>query len=193
MKHFRSILFTLFLTGIMAAAAYAQANSIKQISFSFNRYEAYTSSVRILGDNIDVTGQYRGSSAPVICAPCIPNTLIRFGPAFHDNGIVSASGTIDGIFYPTLVINHNLTYQSSEFRIPRTWSKTVRISKPVTLTGNFGVWLNAADIGIADRAVYLHNNMNFAGEANLLLRWQMQGSNRFYSDKYLTFNFVYVD
>jgi hypothetical protein len=193
MKLLRPISFTLFLLCSLALAVNAQANSIKQMSFSFDRYAAYSSSVRILGDNIDVTAQFRSDSAPFVCAPCTPNTLIRFGPVLADDGIVSASGTIAGTFYPTLFISHNLQYQSSEVRIPRSWLKTVRLSTPVTLTGNLGVWLNQADIGIAERAVYLHNNMNFAGEANLLLRWRIENSNRFYTDKYLTFNFVYVD
>jgi hypothetical protein len=194
MKLLRSIFFTFFLTVMLAAAGFAQANSLKQISFVFDRYSGYNSNVRLIGDNIAVTAQFRSSTAPMVCSPCTPNTALQFGPAFDDSGIIFASGTIDGIFYPNLYVLHSLHYTGGQTsRIPRSWMKTVRLSAPVTLTGNVGIWTRPEDVGITAAAVYLHNNINFMGEANLSLRWSMNSGSRLFTDKYLALTFTYAE
>lgn len=189
MKLISSILLTFFL----AAASFAQANSLKQISFVFDRYNGYASSVKLAGDNIDVSAQFRSSTSPVACQPCTANTVLRFGPALDDSGIIGASGTIDGVFYPNLYVLHSLHYSGQDTPLPKLWAKTVRVSAPLTLTGNIGVWRTPDEVGSNSVALYLHNNLNFAGMANLLLRKTLDWPSRQYHDKYLSLTFSYVE
>ena len=192
MQLWKSIAFTIFLASAFCAAAHAQANSLKQISFVFDRYNGYSSNVSLRGDNIDVTAQFRSATAPVACAPCTPSSQIGFGPVLDDSGIVAASGTIDGIFYPTLYIRHSLNYSATaNTRIPKFWTKTVRVTAPLSLSGNIGVWRTQEEVGNNSLALYQHNGINFSGNANLTLRWLINGSSRLYGDKYLAMTFSY--
>jgi hypothetical protein len=192
MRLWKSIAFTIFLTSAVCSTAFAQANSLKQIAFIFDRYNGYNSSVTLRGDNIDITAQFRSATAPVACSPCSANSQIAFGPALDDSGIIAASGTIDGVFYPALYVRHSLNYSATTTpRIPKFWTKTVRVTAPLTLSGNIGVWRTPEEEGNNSLALYLHNGINFTGNANLTLRWLINGSSRLYGDKYLAMTFAY--
>lgn len=185
MRHLRTILFVSVLA--IASAGVVRAGVVKHISFVFDRTNGYQSLVTIKGDSIDVAGQFRSLTAPVICAPCTANTPIIFGPAFDDSGIVEVSGTIDGTFYPTLFVQHSLRYQGGPVSIPRVWSKSPRVHAPITLTGGLGMWGNLADVGIRDRALFIEDELALHGNADLRLRWTVDSLRR-YSDRYLSFD-----
>lgn len=194
MRLWKSLVFSLVLTCVFSLSGHAQANSLKQISFVFDRYNGYNSHVILRGDNIDVTAQFRSQTAPVICGPCIANTQIPFGPAFDDSGIIAASGTIDGIFYQNLYVMHSLFYSSpTNARIPKLWTKTVRVTSPLNLTGNLGIWRTPQEVGDNSVALYRHQGINFTGMANLVLEWNASSGQRLFTDKYLTLDFVYTD
>lgn len=171
----RSVLASLFVICAFALSSYSQANSIKEMFFVFDRTSGYDSAVTILGDNINVTAKFASQTAPMFCAPCTPNSQINFGPALDNNGIIAASGTIDGIFYQNLYVQTSLSYSSpGPVRIPRVWSKSVRVSSPLVLTGKVGIWRLPNEVGNDAIVLYLHNGMNFTGRADLMLRSSFQ-------------------
>jgi hypothetical protein len=196
MKLLRSTSFTLFLFGVMAVAAQAQANSLKKISFVFDWYSSPgTTDVRLIGDNIDVKAKFRTFTAPHACSPCTQLYFISLGPSLDESGIVSASGTIDGVYYPNLYVqlNNFLYYNTAYGRVPKLWTKTVRVKMPMYLRGNLGIWRAPEEVGNNSIALYLHNNMEFNGTANLHLSWyQRPGEPRLYSDRYLSLDFAYA-
>lgn len=185
----RSILVSLFVICAFALSGYSQANSIKEMSFVFDHTSGYDSAVIILGDNINVNAKFSSQTAPLICAPCTMNSLIRFGPAFDNNGIIAASGTIDGIFYQDLYVQTSLTYSNpGPVRIPRLWSRSARVTSPLNLTGKVGIWRLPNEVGNDAIALYLHNDMNFTGRADLMLRSSFQSS-RLFTDRSLRLYF----
>jgi hypothetical protein len=192
MKLLKSIFFTLVLLGAMTAGIQAQANSLKEIRFFFDRTRGYDSTVFLKGDNIDVTARYDSLNAPYLCLPCTQNTVLQFGPAFDNSGIVQASGTIDGIFYQNLYVLNSLTYSSPSVRIPRLWSKSVRVSAPVTLSGNIGIWRFPQEVGNNSIALYLHNGINFNGRADLWMQSWFSGGGRKFGDRHLSLSFWYA-
>lgn len=192
MKLLKLIFFTLFLLGATTAGIQAQANSLKEIRFFFDRTGGYDSAISLKGDNIDVTARYTSLTAPYLCSPCTPNTVFQFGPAFDNSGIVQASGTIDGIFYQNLYVLNSLTYSSPPVRIPRLWSKSVRVSAPVTLSGNIGIWRFPQEVGNNSIALYLHNGINFNGRADLWMQSWFSGGGRRFGDRHLTLRFWYA-
>lgn len=192
MKFLISIFFAIFLTGAITAGAHAQANSLKQISFVIDRYSGgYQSTAKLVGDNIDVNATVWQQTAPNYCwFACRANdTILLWGPD-DSVGLKNASGTIDGIFYPTLYIFHTLQYSVVQAKIPKLFTKTVRISAPMTLTGNFGIWRTEQEVGDYSRALYLHNGINFQGRVKLILRVGLNGDARIYRDKYISFDFA---
>jgi hypothetical protein len=199
MKLLKSLLFTSFLTVLMIAGVHAQANSLKQISFVIDRYEfsptgSFRTSARLLGDNIDVTATVWQQTAPYYCLTlCEANSTLRLWGPDDNAGLKNASGTIDGIFYPNLYIFHTFQYTNPETKIPKQWSKTVRISAPITLTGNIGIWRTEQEVGDPSRALYLHNGINFPGQVKLILRTVLASDRRYFRDKYISFDFSAVN
>ena len=195
MKFLRSIFVTLFLLAA-AAAVHAQANSLKKISFVFDRYSSpMTTDVRLIGDNIDVRGQFRTDTAPRACSPCTQLYFISLGPYLGETGIIGASGTIDGIYYPNLYVklDHFLYYNTAYGRVPKLWTKTVRVKMPMYMSGNLGIWRTPEEVGNNAIALYLHNNMVFNGTANLHLDWYVRPNEpRLYWDRYLSLEFAYA-
>lgn len=197
MKLLRSVFLTFILLGAMTAGVHAQANSLKKISFVFNHYSSPTTTdVRLLGDNIDVRGKFRTDTAPSACHPCTQLYFISLGPTLDESGIIGASGTIDGIYYPNLYVKlHDFRYFSTAYgRVPKLWTKTVRVSNiPLDMRGNLGIWRTPEEVGNNSIALYLHNNMVFTGTASLHLDWYLRpGEPRLYSDRYLSLEFSYA-
>jgi hypothetical protein len=147
-------------------------------------------------DNIDVRGKFRTDTAPRACSPCIQLYFISLGPYLDDAGVIGASGTIDGIYYPNLYVRLNdFRYFSTGYgRVPKLWTKTVRVTKiPVDMRGNLGIWRTPEEVGNNSIALYLHNNMEFTGTANLHLSWYVRPNEpRLYGDRYLSLEFAYA-
>ena len=192
MRIVKTISLTFFILGLIVTAVNAQANSLKEIRFFFDRTRGYDATVSLKGDNIDGTADYDSLNAPYLCLPCTPNTVLQFGPAFDNSGIVQASGTIDGIFYQNLYVLNSLTYSSPSVRIPRLWSKSVRVSAPVTLSGNIGIWRFPQEVGNNSIALYLHNGINFNGRADLWVQSWFSGGGRRFGDRHLSLSFWYA-
>jgi hypothetical protein len=197
MNYLRSILFTIFLTAVLAAGVHAQANSLKQISFLLDHYDVFNSDVRLIGDNIDVRAKFDHQRAPHACSPCEPLIFISPVPYILSDSIIDASGTIDGIFYSNLYVYHNLTYGTtiSYNKVPKGWAKTLRKTYPVYLRGNIGIWRTPEEVGDNSRALYLHNGEEFNGTAKLQLRWRYINGleKRLFYDKHFELNFVYAN
>ena len=197
MKLLSSIFFTLVLLGAITAGVQAQANSLKKLSFVVDQYSSpSTTDVRLIGDNIDVKAKFRTDVAPHACSPCTQLYFISLGPYLNDAGVIGASGTIDGIYYPNLYVQLNdFRYFSTGYgRVPKLWTKTVRVGKiPLEMRGNLGIWWTPEEIGNNSIALYLHNNMEFTGTATLHLGWYLRpGEPRLYSDRYLSLEFSYA-
>ena len=172
MKFLKFTLSMLFLVGLFAIAGQAQTNFVNEFSITFDRNNGYNSTVVLRGNNVDIVGRYSSAFAPYICSPCTQNQIIRFGGVFDTSEIGNASGYINGVFYPQLYFGaYTLSYNSpQEFRIPRVWSKRVRVSAPVTLTGRIGVWQRAQDVGNPANALFDQSNINLTGTGRLVLR-----------------------
>jgi hypothetical protein len=173
----------------------AQTNSLTEFTITFDRSNGYNSTVFLRGNNIDVSGSYSHASAPFVCFPCSQNDTIRFGGAsgFNTREIANASGYINGVFYPQLYFEGTLFYNSQQnSRIPRIWSKRVRVSAPVTLTGRVGIWQRPQDIGNPSNALFVQNNVALSGTARLVLYWITDPNfrSRLFTDQYLSYSFV---
>jgi hypothetical protein len=197
MRIVKTISLTFFILGLIVTAVNAQANSLKKISFVFDRYSSpMTTDVSLISDNINVKAKFRTDTAPRACSPCTQLYFISLGPSLDDAGIIGASGTIDGIYYPNLYVRLNdFRYFSTGYgRVPKLWTKTVRVAKiPVDMRGNLGIWRTPEEVGNNSIALYLHNNMEFTGTANLHLSWYLRPNEpRLYWDRYLSLDFAYA-
>lgn len=197
MKFLRSISLFLLILAAAAFGAHAQANSLKKISFVFDGYSSpWTTSVKLIGDNIDVTAKFRSDSVPSACQPCTQLYFISLGPTLDESGVVGASGTIEGIYYPNLYVRLNdFRYFSTGYgRVPKLWTKTVRVGKiPLMMSGNLRIWRTPEEVGENSLALYEHVGMEFTGTATLHLRWYLRpGEPRLYGQRYLSLEFEYA-
>jgi hypothetical protein len=173
----------------------AQTNSLSEFTITFDRSNGYNSAVFLRGNNIDVSGSYSRGYAPYVCFPCSQNDTIRFGGAsgINTREIANASGYINGVFYPQLYFEGTLFYSSQQnSRIPRVWSKRVRVSAPVTLTGRVGIWQKPQDIGNRSNVLFEQNNVALSGTARLVLSWITDPNfrSRLFTDQYLNLIFA---
>ncbi|HEX8198471.1 MAG TPA: hypothetical protein VF571_19910 [Pyrinomonadaceae bacterium] len=188
-------LITLCLVVYLTFSTQAQTNSLTEFTITFDRSNGYNSTVFLRGNNIDISGSYSRAYAPYICFPCVQNDTIRFGGAsgFNTREIANASGYINGVFYPQLYFEGTLFYSSQQnSRIPRVWSKRVRVSAPVILTGRVGIWQRPQDIGNPSNVLFEQNNVALSGTARLVLGWitSPNFSSRLFTDQYLNLSFA---
>ena len=192
MRLFKPVIFVVIFAIVSVISANAQV--LERVSFVFDRYNGYDSTVLLSGYDINVTAKFRSNTAPMLCAPCTSNSLVHFGPVLDPQGIISASGTLNGTFYPQLYILTSLFYSTSQgSKIPKFWTKTVRVSAAGVLTGTVGIWTKPENVGNNALALYRNDHINFAGTGKLTLRWNLNsGGNRLYTDKYLSLDFAVV-
>lgn len=185
MKLLRSIFFTLFSLGALAVTQ-AEAGVLKGITIVFDRSSGYNSTIRLQGDGIDVTGHYSSLFSHYMCSPCTGNIPVRLSQVLDGMEFSGFSGTINGEFYPNLYFMHSLHLVSPEVRFPLVWNKTVRVSAPVQLTGNVGIWKDSQRM----LPVFSENDVKFAGTGTLMLRWNARDTGgRLFTDKYLSYTF----
>ena len=196
MKNWKSLVSTSLVIVLSVVVASAQTNTLKRISFVMDHYQvgpggSYPTPVKLLGDNIDIDANVWIQTAPNVCQfTCRVDTPLRFGSPLDGYGFKNASGTINGVYYPTLYIFHTFQYTNPDVRIPKRWARNVRISAPLLLTGNIGAWTREYDMGDPSKAVFFQRGINFEGRVKLILNQFWSGSERFYRDKYLEFDFA---
>jgi hypothetical protein len=184
MKRLPSIFFTLFFLASVAVTS-AEAGALKGITIVFDRSNGYNSTITLQGDGINVTGQYSSLQSHYMCSPCTGNIPISLDQVMDGMEFGGFSGTIDGTFYPNLYFMHALTLDSPQVRFPLVWNKTVRVSAPVQLTGNVGIWKDQQRM----QPVFREDNVQFGGTGTLMLRWDARDNGgRLFTDKYLSYS-----
>ena len=194
MRIFKALCLYLLFLIFLASGNYGQSATVNEFSITAQRQSSTIPTVAIAmrGSNLEIRGNYNIPATYQFCSPCTPSEELQFSRIFSAINVAPASGTINGVYYQRLYLGYGFNIQQQQdVKIPQNWSKSVRVSTPIKLTGKVGAWLTSMDVGQIERAVFYQENIKLDGRAELALSWvfQNQGNinRRLYFDKFLVY------
>lgn len=179
---------------LLTTINYAQTTTLSEFSVTaqYNNSSVIpTVEVVLRGNNLDIRGSYSSPEAFRICSPCRRNDNLQFPHSFLAIN-VSASGYINGVYYPQLYLGNGFSLEQEQVaQIPLGWSKIVRVSAPVRATGSIGFWQNSREVGQIDRALFYQANISLKGKVDVAFSSSTTDYyGRLYFDRLLIYRFA---
>jgi hypothetical protein len=119
-------------------AATVRADPLRITSGTFNAATFGSARITLVSDVFDIAGRLEVGTGPeTICTPCVAGQTIALSTTLTGPG--SASGTIDGTFYPEVALAGVYTFTSPPARMPSGLApgQTETLTLPFSMNGLF--------------------------------------------------------